>query len=69
LARQQGLTQELSTNAATAEQTFREFSVILQGHLAAYCRRVEGVKLFVFLLSPYRLIGTCNSGLMSHDAA
>jgi hypothetical protein len=35
--------------------------VTVQEHFIAYCRCRETVKLFRFLLSPYSLIGTCNS--------
>jgi hypothetical protein len=40
---------------------FADFVVSVQGQFKAYCRRREAVKLFRFLLSPYSLIGTCNS--------
>jgi hypothetical protein len=33
----------------------------VQEHFIAYCRCREAVNLFRFLLSPYSLIGTCNS--------
>jgi hypothetical protein len=33
----------------------------LQEHFIAYCRCREAVNLFRFLLSPYSLIGTCDS--------
>jgi hypothetical protein len=33
----------------------------VQEHFIAYCRYREAVKPFRFLLSPYSLIGTCNS--------
>jgi hypothetical protein len=35
--------------------------VIVQAHFIAYCRRREAVKLFRFLLSPYRLIESFNN--------
>jgi hypothetical protein len=38
----------------------RVFSLTVQGHFIAYCRRREVVKLFRFLLSPCSMIETCN---------
>jgi hypothetical protein len=35
------------------------FPAVLE-HCIAYCRCREAVKLFMFLLPPYSLIGTCN---------
>jgi hypothetical protein len=46
---------------AAARETFAHFFVSVHEHSVAYCRCREAVKLFRFLLSPYRLIGTCNS--------
>jgi hypothetical protein len=51
----------LSENVAAAGEIFREYFVTVQEHSIAYCRCREAVKLFRFLLSPYSLIGTCNS--------
>jgi hypothetical protein len=42
-------------------------SVTVQEHFIAYCRCREAVKLFRFLLSPYSLIGTCNSAEIDKD--
>jgi hypothetical protein len=39
--------------------------VTVQEHFIAHCRCREVVKLFVFVLSPYSLIATCNSLLMA----
>jgi hypothetical protein len=36
-------------------------SVTVQEHSIAYCRCREAVELFRFLLSPYSLVGSCNS--------
>jgi hypothetical protein len=39
----------------------RALFITVQKHSTAYCRCREAVKLWRFLLSPYSLIGTCNS--------
>jgi hypothetical protein len=35
--------------------------LVIQEQFTAYCKCTEAAKLFRFLLSPYSLVGTCNS--------
>jgi hypothetical protein len=49
-------------NVSPAGETFCDFVfVIVKKHSTVRCRYREPVKLFRFLLSPHRLIGTCNN--------
>jgi hypothetical protein len=40
---------------------FAKLSVVVQEYFIVYCRSTYVVKLLRFLLTPYSLMGTCNS--------
>jgi hypothetical protein len=61
LLSQRGLVRVLSENVVAIGETFPELFCVCTETFMACCRCRDGVKLFRFLLSPYSLIGTCDS--------
>jgi hypothetical protein len=51
----------LLKNIYAAGETFGEFFATVKDYYTDYCSCSEVAKLFTFLLSPYRLIGTRNN--------